>query len=43
MHNFHSKFPVERRLVPPAQRRRVNDNMLKDFTLGTVRKTFAIL
>ena len=35
MHNFILNFPVERRLVPPAQRRRVNDNMLKDLLYGS--------
>lgn len=35
MHNFIFNFPVERRLVPPAQRRRVNDNMLKDLLYGS--------
>lgn len=35
MHSFILNFPVERRLVPPAQRRRVNDNMLKDLLYGS--------
>lgn len=35
MHDFILNFPVERRLVPPAQRRRVNDNMLKDLLFGS--------
>lgn len=35
MHNFILNFPIERRLVPPSQRRRVNDNMLKDLLYGS--------
>ena len=35
MHAFILNFPVERRLVPPAQRRRVNENMLKDLLYGS--------
>lgn len=35
LHTFILNFPVERRLVPPAQRHRVNGNMLKDLLFGS--------
>lgn len=35
MHNFILNFPIDRRLVPPSQRTRVNSNMLKDLLYGS--------